>query len=153
MTENFLKNKIEELKLEIELKNKDISNFQSRIEYLEEMIIEIEKSLSKKSNKNSNLLLKFQKHVLKKKYRALKNKMGFLRKENINLKKELENKKDTAHNSSSIKIITQNSLSNQVKTALAKDLVYIEKEIKKKNMNKEEITNKLRHFMKIIMNK
>jgi hypothetical protein len=150
MAEDFQKLKIEELESELELKNKDISKQLDRIEYLEDTIMEIEESLSKKSEKNEVPLLKFQIKESERKYRELKDRLGYIRKENVNLKIQLEKLRKTNPKSSSIEIITRNPLSNQVVTSIAKDIVYIENELKKTKMNKEEIVRKLRHFMKII---
>ena len=153
MTEDSLKNEIKQLKSELELKNKEITNYCDRIEYLEDSIMEIEENLSKKSKKSQDALLKFQMNELEIKYRDLKNNMGFLRKENTKLKIEIDKIKKKTNNSSSIKIVTRNSLSNEVITSMAKDIVFIENEIKKTNMNKEEIGNRLRNLMKIIRNR
>ena len=153
MTEDSLKNEIKQLKSELELKNKEITNYCDRIEYLEDSIMEIEENLSKKSKKSQDALLKFQMNELEIKYRDLKNNMGFLRKENAKLKIEIDKIKKKTNNSSSIKIVTRNSLSNEVITSMAKDIVFIENEIKKTNMNKEEIGNRLRKLMKIVRNR
>ena len=153
MTEDSLKNEIKQLKSELELKNKEITNYCDRIEYLEDSIMEIEENLSKKSKKSPDALLKFQMNELEIKYRDLKNNMGFLRKENAKLKIEIDKIKKKTNNSSSIKIVTRNSLSNDVITSMAKDIVFIENEIKKTNMNKEEIGNRLRNLMKIVRNR
>lgn len=153
MTEDSLKNEIKQLKSELELKNKEITNYCDRIEYLEDSIMEIEENLSKKSKKSQDALLKFQMNELEIKYRDLKNNMGFLRKENAKLKIEIDKIKKKTNNSSSIKIVTRNSLSNEVITSMAKDIVFIENEIKKTNMNKEEIGNRLRNLMKIVRNR
>ena len=153
MTEDSLKNEIKQLKSELELKNKEITNYCDRIEYLEDSIMEIEENLSKKSKKSPDALLKFQMNELEIKYRDLKNNMGFLRKENAKLKIEIDKIKKKTNNSSSIKIVTRNSLSNEVITSMAKDIVFIENEIKKTNMNKEEIGNRLRNLMKIVRNR
>jgi len=152
MTEDFQNKKIEELESELELKKKEVSNHLDRIEYLEDTIMEIEETQSKKSNKSGDPLLKFQIKELERKHRELKDKMGFLRLENVRLKRELEKLKTNA-SSSSIRIVTQNSLTNQAILSIAKDIVYIENEIKKTTMNKKEIGDKLRHLMKIIRNR
>jgi hypothetical protein len=76
--------------------------------------------------------------------------MGYIRAENVKLKIDLEKQQKPNPNSTSIQIVTQNPLSKQAVTALAKDIVYIENEIKKADINKEEIVQKLKHFMKII---
>ena len=152
MAEDFQNKKIEELESELEIKNKEVSNHLDRIEYLEDTIMEIEEKLSKKSNKSGDPLLKFQIKELERKYRELKDRMGYIRVENVKLRRELEILKTNA-SSSSIRIVTQNSLSNQAILSIAKDIVYIENEIKKTTMNKKEIGNKLRHLMKIIRNR
>ncbi len=152
MAEDFQNKKIEELKSELELKKKEVSNHLDRIEYLEDTIMEIEEKLSKKSNKSGDPLLKFQIKELERKYRELKDRMGYIRVENVKLRSELEKLKTNA-SSSSIRIVTQNSLSNQAILSIAKDIVYIENEIKYTTMNKKEIGNKLRHLMKIIRNR
>lgn len=152
MAEDFQNKKIEELKSELELKKKEVSNHLDRIEYLEDAIMEIEETLSKKSNKSGDSLLKFQIKELERKYRELKDRMGYIRVENVKLRSELEKLKTNA-SSSSIRIVTQNSLSNQAILSIAKDIVYIENEIKKTTMNKKEIGDKLRHLMKIIRNR
>ncbi len=150
MAEDFQKKKIEELESQLEVKNKEISNYLNRIEYLEDTIMEIENDSSKGTKKSEIPLLKFQKEELERKYRELKDKMGYIRAENVKLKIELEKQRKSNPNSTSIQIVTQNPFSNQVITSLAKDVVYIENEIKKADMNKEEIVRKLKHFMKLI---
>ena len=150
MAEDFQRKKIEELEADLKVKNNEISKYLERIEYLEDMIMEIEESLSNKTKKGEIPLLKFQIKEMETKFRELKDKMGYLRKENVSLKIELEKLKNVNPKSSSIEIITRNPLSDQVITSIAKDVVYVENELKKTNMNKEEIVKKLRHFMKII---
>ena len=152
MAEDFQNKKIKELESELELKKKEVSNHLDRIEYLEDTIMEIEETLSKKSNKSGDPLLKFQIKELERKNREIKDRMGYIRLENVKLRRELEKLKTNA-SSSSIRIVTQNSLSNQVILSIAKDIVYIENEIKKTTMNKKEIGDKLRHLMKIIRNR
>ena len=149
MAEDFQK-KIEELESKLELKNNEISNYLERIEYLEDSIMEIEKSPTRKTKKSEIPILKFQIKELEKKNRELKDKMGYIRAENVKLKIEQQKQKKANPNSTSIQIITQNPLSSQFVTSLAKDIVFIENEIKKVDMNKEEIVRKLKHFMKII---
>ena len=102
MAEDFQNKKIVELESELALKNKEISNHLDRIEYLEDMIMEIEESLSKKSKKGEVPLLKFQIKETERKYRELKDRLGYIRVENVNLKIELEKLKKTNPKSSSI---------------------------------------------------
>jgi hypothetical protein len=152
MAQDFQNKKIKELESLLELQNKEISKHLDRIEYLEDTILEIKESLSKKSKKKEIPLLKFQIKESERKYRELKDRMGYLRVENVNLKTELEKLKNVNPKSSSIRIVSQNPFSDHVITSLAKDIVYIENEIKKTTMNKEEIIRKLHHFMNIIRN-
>jgi len=153
MAEDFLKSRIEELESELELKNKEISNNLDKIDYLEETIMEIEDSLSKKSSKSEDLLLKSKVKDLNRKNREMKDRMGFLRLENVRLKQELEKLKKNTSSSSTVRIVTQNPLSNEVILSLVKDIIYIENEIKKPTMNAEEIGKKLRKLMKFIRNR
>ena len=90
MTENNQKNTIEELKVELELKDKEISEYLDKIEHLEDIIMELEVSLSDKSEKNKDSLLKFYLKDMEKENRDLKNKLGHLRLENVKLKQKIE---------------------------------------------------------------
>ncbi|MFW9823185.1 MAG: hypothetical protein ACFFE4_09630 [Candidatus Thorarchaeota archaeon] len=90
MTENNLKSTIEELKAEISKKNKEIDEYLDKIEHLEETIMEIEFSLLDDSDKKEDSLSKFYLKDIEKENRELKNKVGFLRLENVKLKQELE---------------------------------------------------------------
>jgi len=60
MTEEPLINQINELKSELQLKNKEIVEYLDKIDYLENMIMEIEASLSDKSDKPESLLSNVQ---------------------------------------------------------------------------------------------
>lgn len=93
MTSNNLPSEIEALKSEIQLKNTEIYDYLVKIEYLEDLIMEIETDLAKKSDVPEIALKNIQIKELARKNRELKNKMGFLRMENIRLKKELEKSK------------------------------------------------------------
>jgi chromosome segregation ATPase len=153
MAEEFLKKRIEELESELEVKNKEISKYLDKIDYLEETIMDIEDSLSKKSTSDEDPLLKSKVKDMNRKNRELKDRMGFLRLENVQLKQELEKLKKSTSNTSTIRIVAREPLSKQSKISLIKDIIYVESEIKKTNMNKEEIEKKLRKFMKFIRNR
>jgi hypothetical protein len=93
MTDEFHANNIAELKSELLLKNKEISEYLDKIDYLENMIMEIEESLSKEKDEHDTSLLNIQLKDLEGKNREFKNKLSFLRLENIKLKQELEKTK------------------------------------------------------------
>ena len=114
MTEETLINKIKELKLELHLKNDEINEYLDKIDYLENMIMEMEASLSEKSNKTESPLINIQLKDLERKNQELKKKLSFLRLDNIRLKKELEKIKKGYFNSSSLIQVVNNKLtSNQ----------------------------------------
>ncbi|MFX1346655.1 MAG: hypothetical protein ACFFAI_16280 [Promethearchaeota archaeon] len=110
MTEEFQTNKIAELKSELLLKNKEISEYLDKIDYLENMIMEIEESLSKKNNTHGVSLLNIQLKDLEEKNRELKNKLSFLRLENIKLKQELEKTKKGYFDTTSLIQVVQTKL-------------------------------------------
>ena len=60
MTEEFLKNKIEELNSELRLRNREIGEYLDKIDYLENMIMEIEASLTKKDDDQNISILNIQ---------------------------------------------------------------------------------------------
>jgi phage FluMu protein Com len=116
MTEEFHANKIAELKSELLLKNKEISEYLDKIDYLENMIMEIEASLSKKNDKQDTSLLNIQLKDLEGENRELKNKLSFVRLENIKLKQELEKtKKGYFDTASLIQVVQTNLTSNESK--------------------------------------
>ncbi|MFW9940731.1 MAG: hypothetical protein ACFFFT_06805 [Candidatus Thorarchaeota archaeon] len=110
MTEEFHANKIAELKSELLLKNKEISEYLDKIDYLENMIMEIEESLSKKNNTHGVSLLNIQLKDLEEKNRELKDKLSFLRLENIKLKQELEKTKKGYFDTTSLIQVVQTKL-------------------------------------------
>ncbi|MFX0082887.1 MAG: hypothetical protein ACFE94_14140 [Candidatus Hodarchaeota archaeon] len=116
MTEEFHAKKIAELKSELLLKNKEISEYLDKIDYLENMIMEIEASLSKKNDKLDASLLNIQFKDLEGKNRELKNKLSLLRLENIKLKQELEKtKKGYVDTASLIQVVQTELTSNESK--------------------------------------
>ncbi|MFX1426946.1 MAG: hypothetical protein ACFFBE_10880 [Promethearchaeota archaeon] len=116
MTEEHLKNKIKELRSEIQLKNKEISDHLDKIDYLEDMIMEIEASLTKKEDEKDSSLLNIQLKDLHERNRELKNKISSIRLENIKLKQELEKiKKGFFDKSSLIQVVESKVSSNESK--------------------------------------
>jgi len=81
---------IRQLKSELRLKNKEINEYLDKIEYLENMIMEIEASLSEKSDKVDVPLLNIHIKDLERKNRKLKQKLSLLRLKNIKLNQKLE---------------------------------------------------------------
>jgi hypothetical protein len=134
MTEDPPINEIEELKSELQLKNKEISEYLDKIEYLENMIMEIEASLSEKSEISlSNVQLK----DLEKTNQELKKKLSFLRLENIKLKQELEKvKKEQLIDSSLIQVVDVKPYSN-LKSSLTEELNIEEDEKSQKEQFKD----------------
>ncbi len=102
MTEEPLINKIEELKSELLLKNNEISEYLDKIDYLENIIMEFEVSLSEKTDKSDTSLLNIHLKDLEERNRELKKKLSFLRLENVKLKQELENVKKGYFDTSSL---------------------------------------------------
>jgi len=107
LTEDTLKVKIDELELQLESKDKEIIGYLEKIEHLEDTIIRLEAlvpdEIRKDSKINGKLVgdskLAIEMSDLEKQVRDLKDKMGFLRKEKIELQRELE--KYTKKNSKS----------------------------------------------------
>ena len=97
MTEDSLKAKISELENQLEYKDKEIIGYLEKIEHLEDTIMRLETLIpdkvredSKKGKKITDSKLAIELDDKEKEIRDLKNKMGFLRKEKIQLQHELE---------------------------------------------------------------
>ncbi len=132
MIENNLKNTIKELKAELLLKNKEISEYLDKIEYLEDTIMEFEVNLSEESDKTNVSLLKIHLKDREKENRELKNKLGFLRLENVKLKQELEKiKKGHVIN---IQVVEDSLTSNELENVIKK-----EPKIKEDNISRQEL--------------
>lgn len=108
MSEKNFKNEIEKLELEIQLKDKEIENSLEKIEYLEDLILELETNLSKKSDELNTSMETTQIKRLEKDNRELKDRMGFLRLENIRLKKEIDEYKNGYYDKLSLIRIVEN---------------------------------------------
>ncbi|MBN1215385.1 MAG: hypothetical protein JXA99_08065 [Candidatus Lokiarchaeota archaeon] len=121
-------NKIQISKLENELREKEeeINNHLDRIEYLENNILQLEALIKEAESEGKIDSEKFQNTQLKigleekeKEIRVLKNNLGFLRKENMSLKKEIETiQKGETHTYS----VMQKDVDNEPLHALIKEL-------------------------------
>jgi len=106
MTRQNFENELEKMKSEIELKDIEIKRCLTKIETLEDTILDMEFNLSEKSDQSDYIILKNKVKHLENYNRELKDKMGFLRLENIKLKMKLEEKnKEFYDNLSLISVI------------------------------------------------
>ncbi len=97
MAENPLEKDLKELKEKLQEKDETINNYLDRIELLEDNILKLESLIDEAESKGSFDSEKVQETKLsieladrEKKNRELKDKMGFLRKENISFRKKIE---------------------------------------------------------------
>ncbi|MFX1393153.1 MAG: hypothetical protein ACFFAH_06205 [Promethearchaeota archaeon] len=111
MTEDSLKAKISELETQLESKDKEIIGYLEKIEHLEDTIMRLEALIpdkvredSKKGKKITDSKLAIDLEDKEKEIRELKNKMGFLRKEKIQVQHELEKYTKKQTNSTVIRI-------------------------------------------------
>ncbi|MFX1417825.1 MAG: hypothetical protein ACFE9N_02770 [Promethearchaeota archaeon] len=111
MSEDALKARINELKAELEKKNEENHNLLDRIDELEETIMRLEdlipeddskKKSKKKRSEDSRLAIELDEKD--KQIRELKNNMGFLRKEKLQLQQELDRMKSRQSDSSVIRV-------------------------------------------------
>ncbi|TFG14720.1 MAG: hypothetical protein EU531_08890 [Promethearchaeota archaeon] len=104
--EDNLKKEIESLKRELDNKNGEITDLLDKVEYLEDEIMKLEQLIpdkkSKKSKKGKQSKLSIELEVKEKEIRDLKDRMGFLRKEKIDVQKELESIKSSENSLSSV---------------------------------------------------
>ena len=115
MTEGNQNPEIEKLISEIEKKNIEIKRYLDKIETLEDTIMDMEFNVSKESDQGQNLVLKNQLKHLKAYNRELKDKMGFLRLENIRLKKELDQSKKIYYDKLAlIKVVENDSIKKEL---------------------------------------
>ncbi|MFX1329614.1 MAG: hypothetical protein ACFE91_15915 [Promethearchaeota archaeon] len=112
MTEEPLINQINALKSELKLKNKEISDYLDKIDYLENIIMEFEASLSEKSDKLDVSLSNIQLKGLERENQELKKKLSLLRLENIKLKQQLEKIKKGYFNTSSLIQVVDDKLTS-----------------------------------------
>jgi len=137
-------------------KDEEINIYLDKIEELEEIILRLEdliplEDVKKKSRKEKRMdsKLAFELDEKDKKFRDLKDKMGFLRKENSQLRQELEKIKYTDSSSSRIKI--EDLRPEPILNDLVKELQYIVNnqrliisKLKTNKVDKEDIIEKLR---------
>jgi chromosome segregation protein len=105
--EKTLKKQIEKLRLELNKKDGEINEYLEKIEALEDEIMKLEmlipdKKSKKLSKKDKKTKFAMELELKDKEIRDLKDRMGFLRKEKIDLQKELQTIKDEEDTSSSV---------------------------------------------------
>jgi hypothetical protein len=137
-------------------KDEEINIYLDKIEELEEIIMRLEalipeEDIKKKSRKKKMMdsKLAIELDEKDKKFRELKDRMGFLRKENSQLRQELE--KIKLANSSSKRINIEDLRPEPILNDLVKELQYIVNnqrlkisKLKTNKVNKEDILEKLR---------
>ena len=141
MTEDTLKIKIDELELELESKDKEIIGYLEKIGHLEDTIIRLEALIPDKIRKDSKMKgkivgdskLAIEMGDLEKQVRDLKDKMGILSKENIQVQRELE------------KYTKKNSKSTVIRIEEKKEpLETLVKELTLKINKQQQLINKLK---------
>ncbi|MFW9818939.1 MAG: hypothetical protein ACFFE5_04965 [Candidatus Thorarchaeota archaeon] len=142
MSEDALKARINDLKVDLERKDMEIHNLLDRIEELEDNIMRLEalipeEDTTKKSRKQQAVDSKLAIELDEKdrQLRELKNSMGFLRKEKVQLQQELNAIKSQQNESSVIRVEDLRS---------APPLNMLVKELQDKVNNYRSIINKLR---------
>ena len=126
MSNDTLKIQKNKLESELEQKDEEINNHLDRIEHLENNVMQLETLIQEAeaegkidSEKYQNTRIKIELDEKEKEVRVLKNNLGFLRKENMNLKKELDDKnRDESHTYS----VMQKDTDNEPLHALIKEL-------------------------------
>ena len=128
MTEKSLRRKIEELELELRLKENELKEYLDKIDYLEEIVMDMEVNLGERNNETNITLLNLHLKDLERINRELKDKMGFLRLDNVKLKQELEKvKKGYFYNNSFIQVVDSNTETKitESKIPKGKDFKYL----------------------------
>ncbi|MFX0022657.1 MAG: hypothetical protein ACFE9S_10040 [Candidatus Hermodarchaeota archaeon] len=155
MTEDALKARIKDLKVELERKDMEIHNLLDRIEELEDNIMRLEalipeEDTKKKSRKQQAVDSKLAIELDEKdrQIRELKNSMGFLRKEKVQLQQELEAIKSQQGESSVIRV--EDLRSTPPLNALVKELQdkvnnyrSIINKLRSQNLGKEDLSEQL----------
>ncbi|MFW9782076.1 MAG: hypothetical protein ACFFFB_07310, partial [Candidatus Heimdallarchaeota archaeon] len=100
---------IDDLKKQVDIKDKENEKYIDKIEYLEEEIMKLNELMSERPSKNKNKKIKESKlqvelDIKDREIRELKNKMGFLRKDKLDAQKKLENIKTLEKSSSIIRV-------------------------------------------------
>ncbi len=156
MTEDALKARIRVLEEELERKNREINDLLDRIEEYEETIMRLEALIpeedhKKKSKKQQafDSKMAIQLDEKDKKIRELKNSMGFLRKEKVQLQQELQRIKSNMSESSVIRVEDLrsppplNALVKELQDKINKQQSLINK-LKSENANSGDIIEKLK---------
>ena len=107
--EDNLKKKVNELQNHLKDKDEEISNLEDKVEQLEDEIMRYEevvdeKTSKKKSKKAKQSIYEIELEAKDREIRELKNRMGYLRKEKIDVQKELEEIKQDKASSSIIRV-------------------------------------------------
>jgi len=132
MTENSLRIKIKELESELQLKEKEVKEYLDKIDYLEDMIMDVERNLGEKINETNIPLLKLHLKDLERINRELKDKMGFLRLDNIKLKQELDKvKKGYFANNSFIQVVDNKFIPQKLESTMNTEMIVNEENIPK----------------------
>lgn len=151
-----LKEKSNQLQAELNKRNNEIVIFSQKIETLEDEIIALRELLSDSSSKKKGKKVKETKLILDleakdSEIRQLKDRMGFLRKEKIDVQKQLEKFKDQNKSSSTV-LRVEDIREKQPLNMLVKDL---QEKIKKQEflINKLSQEGKNKEFEEIITHK
>ncbi|MFX1327313.1 MAG: hypothetical protein ACFE91_04110 [Promethearchaeota archaeon] len=156
MTEDALKARIKVLEEELERKNKEINDLLDKIEEREETMMRLEALIPEEDNKkkskkkqvfDSKLAIELDEKD--KQIRELKNNMGFLRKEKVQLQQELQRIKSNLSESSVIRVEDLrsppplNALVKELQDKINKQQSLINK-LKSENVNSGDIIEKLK---------
>ena len=162
--EDNLKKKVNELQNQLIAKDEEITNLEDKVEQLEDEIMRYEEVVDEKTSKKKSKKAKQSKYEIEleakdREIRDLKNRMGYLRKEKIDIQKELEEiKKDNA--SSSIIRVEElrekdrpplNSLLQELQDKIKKQESIIRR-LKHQNSNTDEFENQIRVKDELIIN-
>ena len=132
MSENDLKAKIKELEAKLSKQDKEISKYLDKIENLEELIMEIEDSFFKQSDKADASVSKIHLKDLEIENRDLKNKLSMSKLANVKLKQKLEKvKKGQLINLSLIQVVDDSPIS-KLEPSLTGEVKIKEDEISQK---------------------
>ena len=150
-----LNSKVDELMLELENKDKELYKALDRVEELEDQLMRLEAMVGddeagKKGKKGKDSKLVFELEEKEKEIRSLKDKLGFLRKEKIQLQQELEKTAKKETTGSVIRVPEKktplDSLVNELQSKINKQRLLITK-LKQAGMNADaaELNEKLRN--------
>jgi chromosome segregation ATPase len=152
--EENLRNQINELQTESKKKDGEIANLLDKIEELEDEIIRYSEimdddSSNKRSKKSKDSKLKIELDAKDREIRELKNRMGFLRKEKIEIQKELEDIKNKNDSVISVEELREkskpplNALLQELQDKIRKQESIIKK-LKYQNVDSEDFSTQLK---------